>query len=130
VALASIQPCSSQCYHVGNTDGMMSEMHMWMVSSSMIFILSFRVITLKALVSWLYTCTSALMACLETPLEIIFQKSFHTVIILLTITQMNQNETLSFELLISGMRKTHVWTNYTSTVDVPTVAFLYGQKVV
>ena len=59
-----------------------------------------------------------------------FSKSFHTVIILLTTIQMNQNETLSWELLISGMWKTYVWTNYISTVDVPTVAFLYGQKVV
>jgi len=37
---------------------MMSEKHMWMVSSSMIFKLSFRVITPKALVSWLYMHTS------------------------------------------------------------------------
>jgi hypothetical protein len=42
---------------------------------------------------------------------------------------MNQNETLSGEFLISGMWKTDIWTNYVSTVDVRTVAFLYGQKV-
>ena len=69
------------------------------------------------------------MVCLETLREIIFQKSFHTVIILLTIFQMNQNETLSWEFLISGMWKTHIWTNNISTADVPTVAFLYGRKV-
>jgi hypothetical protein len=42
---------------------------------------------------------------------------------------MNQNETLQWEFLISGMWKTHIWTNYISTVDVPTVALLYGQEV-
>ena len=123
----SIQPCSSQCYHAGITDVQTSEKHMWVVSSSMIFILNFGVITLKILVSWLFTCTSALVTCLGTPLEIIFQKSFHTVI-LLTIFQMNQNETLLCGFLISSTQKTHIWTNYISTVDVPTVPFLYGQK--
>ena len=62
-------------------------------------------------------------------MKIIFQKSVHTVIILLTILPMNQNEALSWEFLNSGMWKTHIWTNYISTVDIQNVAFLYGQKL-